>query len=75
MRDIANPRLLAFEALVEVELNGAYSNLVLPKLLSKSSLSTADKSLASELVYGSLRLKGRHDRYISRSLTHEIYRS
>lgn len=66
MRDIANPRLLAFEALVEVELNGAYSNLVLPKLLSKSSLSTADKSLASELVYGSLRLKGRHDRYISR---------
>lgn len=65
MRSIANPRLLAFEALVEVELHGAYSNLILPKMLSSSSLSASDRALASELVYGSLRLKGRHDRYIS----------
>ena len=67
MRAIEDPRLLAFEALAEVELSGAYSNLILPRMLGKSTLSTADKALASELVYGSLRMKGKHDRFISQA--------
>ena len=66
MREINNPRLLAFEVLAEVENNGAYSNLILPKYFSASKLSKADKGLAAELVYGSLRLKGLHDQFIAK---------
>lgn len=67
MRNIADARLLAFEVLVDVEERGAYSNLVLPRILERSSLSKSDKSFASELVYGSLRMKGRHDLFISQA--------
>ncbi|MEY3836909.1 MAG: hypothetical protein RLZZ448_738, partial [Actinomycetota bacterium] len=35
-RRIDDPRLLAFEVLAEVGLQGAYSNLILPKVLSES---------------------------------------
>lgn len=65
MRSISDSRLLAFEALVEVELHGSYSNLVLPRMLGRSTLSPEDRAFTSELVYGSLRMKGRHDSLIS----------
>lgn len=66
MREISNPRLLAFEVLTEVEINNLYSNLVLPQWLSRSDLSKEDRALATELVYGSLRMRGRHDSLISK---------
>jgi 16S rRNA (cytosine967-C5)-methyltransferase len=72
VRIISDARLLAFEALIEVEENGAYSNLLLPKLLSKSDLSRVDRAFASELVYGSLRLKAKHDLYISKASTRSL---
>ena len=72
MRVISNSRLLAFEALAEVELNGKYSNLILPKMLTQSSLSTEDRALVSELVYGSLRMRGRHDALISQASTRSL---
>ncbi|MBU3752359.1 MAG: tRNA/rRNA cytosine-C5-methylase [Candidatus Nanopelagicaceae bacterium] len=72
MRVISDARLLAFEALIEVEESGAYSNLLLPKLLSKSDLPKVDKAFAAELVYGSLRLKARHDLYISKASTRSL---
>ena len=65
MRTITDSRLLAFEALVDVEIHGSYSNLVLPKMLGRSSLSSEDRAFSSELVYGSLRMKGRHDSLIT----------
>jgi 16S rRNA (cytosine967-C5)-methyltransferase len=64
-RRIDNPRLLAFEVLAEVELQGAYSNLILPKALTESSLDDKDRAFATELVYGTLRMQGRHDHFIS----------
>ena len=64
-RRIDNPRLLAFEVLAEVELRGAYSNLILPKALTESSLDDKDRAFATELVYGTLRMQGRHDHFIS----------
>ena len=64
-RIIDNPRLLAFEVLAEVELQGAYSNLILPKALTESSLDDKDRAFATELVYGTLRMQGRHDHFIS----------
>lgn len=72
MRVISDARLLAFEALIEVEESGAYSNLLLPKLLSKSDLPKVDKAFAAELVYGSLRLKARHDLYISKASSRSL---
>lgn len=64
-RRIDDPRLLAFEVLAEVELQGAYSNLILPKALSESILEAKDRALATELIYGTLRMQGRHDHFIS----------
>ena len=64
-RKIDNPRLLAFEVLAEVGLQGAYSNLILPKALSESILEANDRALGTELVYGTLRMQGRHDHFIS----------
>ena len=64
-RKIDNPRLLAFEVLAEVGLQGAYSNLILPKALSESILEANDRALATDLVYGTLRMQGRHDHFIS----------
>lgn len=64
-RRIDNPRLLAFEVLAEVGLQGAYSNLILPKALSESILEANDRAFATELVYGTLRMQGWHDHFIS----------
>jgi 16S rRNA (cytosine967-C5)-methyltransferase len=64
-RRIDDPRLLAFEVLAEVGLQGAYSNLILPKALSESILESNDRAFATELVYGTLRMQGRHDHFIS----------
>jgi 16S rRNA (cytosine967-C5)-methyltransferase len=54
-------RLLAYDVLHEVNRNAGYSNLLLPKALSQSSLDERDKAFATELVYGTLRMQGRHD--------------
>lgn len=55
------PRLLAYDVLHEVNRNGGYSNLLLPKILSQSALDERDRGFATELVYGTLRMQGRHD--------------
>jgi 16S rRNA (cytosine967-C5)-methyltransferase len=55
------PRLLAYDVLHEVNRNGGYSNLLLPKILSKSQMDERDKGFVTELVYGTLRMQGRHD--------------
>ena len=72
MREISNPRLLAFEVLTEVEINNLYSNIVLPQWLNRSNLSKEDRALATELVYGSLRMRGRHDSLISKVSTRSL---
>lgn len=47
-----NPRQLAFEALMKTDRDGAFSNLALDALLSKSGLDIRDKSFVSALFYG-----------------------
>lgn len=47
-------RELAFAALLRVE-HGAYSNLLLPKLLRDSGLADRDRAFATDLVYGTIR--------------------
>ena len=50
-------RELALEILEEVFEEGAYSNIALNKALKQSALSSADKSLVTELIYGTVARK------------------
>jgi 16S rRNA (cytosine967-C5)-methyltransferase len=54
-------RLLAFDLITEVNRNMGYSNLLLPQALNSSSLDDRDRSLVTELVYGTIRMQGKHD--------------
>jgi 16S rRNA (cytosine967-C5)-methyltransferase len=54
-------RLLAFDVLTEVNRNDGYSNLLLPQALNASKLDDRDRSLITELLYGTLRMQGKHD--------------
>lgn len=47
-----NSRYVAYKALLKIEKDGAYSNLVLDSFLSKTKLDTRDKSFVSALFYG-----------------------
>lgn len=53
--EVTNPRQLAFNALREVYQRGAYTDIALDRVLRQSELSSVDRGLASELVYGSVR--------------------
>lgn len=55
------PRVLVFDLLTEVNRNGGYSNLLLPQALSASNFEVRDKGFVTELLYGTLRMQGRHD--------------
>lgn len=50
------PRRIAIDALVEVDA-GARANVVLPQMLSASGLDVRDKALATELTYGTCRMR------------------
>ena len=54
-------RLLAFDLITEVNRNEGYSNLLLPAALNASTLEDRDRNLVTELVYGTLRMQGKHD--------------
>ena len=54
-------RLLAFDLITEVNRNEGYSNLLLPQALSSSGMEERDRNLVTELVYGTLRMQGKHD--------------
>jgi 16S rRNA (cytosine967-C5)-methyltransferase len=65
-------RRIAFEVISDVEFGGAYSNLLLPKRLSDSTLDRRDSGFATELVYGTLRMKRLLDYYIAQSSNIEL---
>ena len=58
-------RLLAFDLLTEVNQNLGYSNLLAPQALNASSLDDRDRGLVTELVYGTIRMQGKHDWVLS----------
>jgi 16S rRNA (cytosine967-C5)-methyltransferase len=58
-------RLLAFDLISEVNQRMGYSNLLLPQALNSSSLDDRDRALTTELVYGTIRMQGKHDWVIS----------
>lgn len=54
-------RVLVYDILSEVNRRGGYSNLLLPQALTASNFEVRDKGFATELLYGTLRMQGRHD--------------
>ncbi|NEQ24023.1 MAG: 16S rRNA (cytosine(967)-C(5))-methyltransferase [Microcoleus sp. SIO2G3] len=50
-----NPRQLAFLALRDIQKRGAYTDIALDRVLRSANLNSTDRSLVTELVYGSVR--------------------
>jgi 16S rRNA (cytosine967-C5)-methyltransferase len=65
-------RGLALEVLARIEDDGAYANLVLPEALGRSGLSERDRHFATELVYGTTRMRRACDLLVDRFLTRDL---
>ena len=65
------PRRVAFDVLRAVEERDAYANLALPGALRTAGLSGRDAAFATELVYGTLRMRGLYDAVITASSSRE----
>ncbi len=63
--EVDEARLAAYSLLRAVADDGAYANLALPALLRERGLSGRDAGFATELAFGSLRLRGRYDAVIA----------
>jgi len=59
------PRRIALEVITAVREDDAYANLLLPVKLARAKLSPADAALATELTYGTLRMRGYYDQVIA----------
>ena len=59
-----NVRKQAVDILVRVELDKAYADILLDQVLKRETISDKDRSLLTEIVYGTLRWRGRIDFYL-----------
>ena len=59
-------RRLAIEALERVEVDGAYANLLAPKLLEESELDERDRAFVTQMIYGATRQKRSLDYLVDR---------
>ena len=66
------PRMIAIRVVERVQRAGAYADLALHHALVQSRIPAADRALATELVYGTLRWRGRLDYLISQALDQDI---
>ena len=67
-----NPRVLAFEALNKIEKDGAYSNIALDFLLSKTDLDARDRAFVSNLFYGCIERRITLDYQLEQYVTQPI---
>lgn len=65
-------RRAAIEALVRIESDGAYANLLLPTLLGRRQLSERDRAFVTELVYGTTRMMRACDHLVDRFLMTDV---
>ncbi|MBX3313475.1 MAG: rRNA cytosine-C5-methyltransferase [Actinobacteria bacterium] len=61
-----DPRRVAIDALVRIDRDGAYANLVLPKVLARSGLGERDRAFVTQLVYGTTRSRRACDWFVDR---------
>lgn len=64
---MSNSREVSFDALLAVEKQDAYLNLVLPKFIAKAKLSNVDAAFSTELAYGTSRYRGLYDWIIAKA--------
>ncbi len=55
-KQLTTARDIALEAVIRIERDGAYANLLLQQMLSNSPLEARDRGFVTELVYGSTRM-------------------
>jgi 16S rRNA (cytosine967-C5)-methyltransferase len=65
-------RLLALRALERVQRSSAFADLLLGSMLGRSDLNSADRAFATDLVYGTLRWRGRIDYLLSHFLDRDL---
>ncbi|MEI2717226.1 MAG: transcription antitermination factor NusB [Candidatus Nanopelagicales bacterium] len=70
----ATARDIALEVLIAVSTENAYANLLLSQLLRRHRTDRRDSALATELVFGTLRLQGRYDAVIAACSTRPLER-
>ena len=69
-RGRADPaRLAAYDVLKAVRVDGAFTNLVLPRVLREHRLTGRDAAFATELAAGTIRQQGLYDAVIDACLT------
>ncbi|MFP6655243.1 MAG: transcription antitermination factor NusB, partial [Myxococcota bacterium] len=66
------PRMIAIRVVERVQRAGAYADLALHHALVQSRIPAADRALATELVYGTLRWRGRLDYLITKALDRDL---
>ncbi|HWC33237.1 MAG TPA: transcription antitermination factor NusB [Mycobacteriales bacterium] len=72
-RAAADPaRRAAVDLLLAVERDGAYANLLLPRLMRERKLSSQDASFATEVGYGALRWQGVLDEVIAAAANRDV---
>jgi len=64
-------RSLALDALLRID-DGAYANLLLPSMLDRSDLAERDRHFATDLVYGTTRMRRACDFLIDRFVMREL---
>lgn len=67
-----NVRNLAFETLLKIEYQGAFSNISINRVMNQGLLNEKDARLFAEIVYGTVQRKNTLDYYISYFLTQKI---
>ena len=67
-----NPRQIAADALLKIEIDKAYSNIILNNFLTISDLSNVDKALCTSIFYGVLDRKITLDYVIKKFITSPI---
>lgn len=71
-RTVDPPRVLAYEVLRAVADSDSYANLLLPPLMRRRGVYGRDAAFATELTYGTLRLRGRYDPIIAIAADREL---
>lgn len=65
-------RRVAVDALVRIDRDEAYANLVLPKVLARSGLTERDRAFVTQLVYGTTRYRRACDWFVERFALGEL---
>lgn len=63
-----DPRRVAIAAIVRIDEDGAFANVLLPRMLGETTLDRRDRGFATELVYGSTRMRRKLDHLVDRFL-------